>query len=82
MKKMFKLGDFVKYDVDESYGTGYVIGNMKLDYSEDKIPVIANTNFIGMPINPIFLKLVESGLFDVASPLRNRYITNFGEIDE
>jgi hypothetical protein len=79
---MFKLGDFVKYDVDESYGTGYVIGNMKLQCSEDKIPVVANNNFIGMPINPIFLKLVESGMFDVASLLRTRYITNFGDIDE
>lgn len=79
---MFKLGDFVKYDVDESYGTGYVIGNIKLECSDDKIPVVANNNFIGMPINPIFLKLVEPGMFDIASPLRTRYITNFGDIDE
>ena len=79
---MFKLGDFVKYDVDESYGTGYVIGNIKLECNDDKIPVVANNNFIGMPINPIFLKLVEPDMFHIASPLRTRYINNFGDIDE
>lgn len=77
---MFKFGDFVKYDVDDSYGVAYIIGNLKLQDSEEVIPVIANTNFIGMPINQVFLTLVESGCFDIAQTLLQRYENNFGEL--
>lgn len=79
---MFKFGDFVKYDVDSSYGVAYVIGSMPLSHSNEKIPVIANQNFIGMPINQLFLQLVETGCIDFAKPLRERYVANFGDIDE
>lgn len=77
---MFNFGDCVKYDVDEAYGVAYIIGNMKLADSEQQIPVIANTSFIGMPINQVFLTLVESGYFDIAKTLRERYENNFGEL--
>lgn len=76
---MFKLGDFVKYDVDDCYGVAYVIGHMKLENNEI-LPVIANKNFIGMPINDIFLKLIETNCTNVTDELRQRYIANFGEL--
>lgn len=76
---MYNLGDFVKYDVDECFGVAYVIGHMKLD-NDEVLPVIANKNFIGMPINNIYLKLIESNCTSIADSLRERYITNFGEL--
>ena len=74
----YHFGDFVRYDTNDFYGVAYVIGHKKIQNIE--IPIIANKDFMGMPINSLFLKLVETGCLDIAKSLREQYQYNFGDL--
>lgn len=70
-----RFGDYVQYNLDGSCGRGWIIG--ETNYSPGEVFVLASMEYIGMPINKYWLRVIDGRDLDIAEKLRAAYLDKF-----